>query len=163
MMSDMGAAAWFIIDETEEFEFAQGVTSKGDVYNGLITLCNNEMSMLISGAIIGQDTVNGNRSKDESAQEMLRKLVLQDMVTCQDYWNKIVIPALKKMGFITGDVKFYYSIPEDLTDLWSRVKDSLPHFDVDPEWIKTKFGIEITGKKEAKATNLSFLPDSLFL
>lgn len=163
MMSDMGAAAWFIIDETEEFEFAQGVTSNGDVYNGLISLCNNEMSMLISGAIIGQDTKNGTRSKDEAAQEMLKKLVLQDMVTCQDYWNRIVIPALKKIGYINGDVKFHYSIPEDLSDLWKRVVDTLPHFDIDPEWMKTKFGIEIIGKKEAKSTNLSFLPDSLFL
>lgn len=161
MMSDMGAASWFIIDETEEFEFAEGVTTSGDVYSKLINLCNNEMSMLVSGAIIGQDTVNGNRSKDESAQEVLWELVIQDMYTVEDHWNRTVLPALKKIGFITGDVKFKYSIPEDLKELWLRVVATLPHFEVDPEWMKTKFGIEITGKKENKAT-LQF-GENLFL
>jgi len=31
MMKDMGSAAWFIIDGSEEFEFAQGVSTNGDV------------------------------------------------------------------------------------------------------------------------------------
>lgn len=56
MLRDMGSAAYFIIDTTEEFEFANGVSTSGDVYNNLIALCNSEMSMLISGAQIGQDT-----------------------------------------------------------------------------------------------------------
>src|SRR5690606_37976732 len=38
MMRDMGAAAWFIIDSTEEFQFAQGVQTNGDVYKNLIQL-----------------------------------------------------------------------------------------------------------------------------
>jgi phage gp29-like protein len=38
MMRDIGAAAWFIIDTTEEFEFAQGVSTKGEVYENLIRL-----------------------------------------------------------------------------------------------------------------------------
>src|SRR5690606_25031665 len=29
MMRDMGSASWFIIDETEEFEFAKGVATNG--------------------------------------------------------------------------------------------------------------------------------------
>jgi hypothetical protein len=152
MMGDMGAAAWFVIDETEEFQFAQGVTTNGDVYRNLITLCNNEMSMLVSGAIIGQDTVNGNRSKDESAKDVLWDLVLQDVVTSQDYWNRVVLPALKKLGFIKGDVKFRYTIPEDQTEDWKRVVEALPFFDIDPEWVKKTFGIEIIGKKEAPAS-----------
>ena len=149
MMSDMGAASWYIIDETEEFQFADGVTTTGDVYSKLINLCNTENSMLISGAIIGQDTKNGSRSKDESAQDVLWELVLQDMLVAEEHWNRTVIPALKKIGFLTGDVKFRYSIPEDLKELWKRVVEALPHYEIDPEWVKTKFGIEITGKKQS--------------
>lgn len=67
MMQDMGAAAWFIIDEDESFEFANGVSTNGDVYKNLMKICDNQISLLISGAIIGQDTENGSRSKDESA------------------------------------------------------------------------------------------------
>lgn len=149
MMGDMGAAAWFVIDENEEFQFAQGVSTDGNVYKNLIQLCNNEMSMLVSGAIIAQDTVNGNRSKDESAKDVLWDLVLQDVVTCQDYWNRTVLPSLKKLGFVKGDVKLRYTIPEDLTEDWKRVVEALPFFDIDPEWVKKTFGLEILGKKEA--------------
>ncbi|MEO9256859.1 MAG: DUF935 family protein, partial [Crocinitomicaceae bacterium] len=67
MMTDMGAAAWFIIDEHETFEFANGVATNGDVYKNLIACTNNEVSMLISGAIIGQDTKNGSNSKETAS------------------------------------------------------------------------------------------------
>ena len=147
MMADMGAAAWMIIDNEETLEFADGIQTTGDVYKNLINLCNNEMSMLISGAIIAQDTVNGNRSKDESAQGVLWEKVMEDMVMVQDQWNRFVIPALRKLGIISGDVKFKFDIPEDLKELWSRVVQALPHYDIDPAWVKEKFGIEVTGKK----------------
>lgn len=162
MMADMGAAAWFIIDQHEEMEWAQGVSTNGDVYNGLISLCNNEMSMLVSGAIIAQDTKNGNRSKDESAQKVLMARVLQDSITAQDYWNSVVLPALRKIGFIKGDVTFEYEIPEDLVELWKRVVDTLPYFEIDQEWITNKFRIQITGKREQPAAKLS-LAESFFL
>ncbi|MDK7376159.1 DUF935 family protein, partial [Weeksella virosa] len=60
MMQQMGAAAWFIIDSTEEFQWAQGVQTNGDVYNNLIRLCTNEISIALSGAVLGQDTQNGS-------------------------------------------------------------------------------------------------------
>ncbi|WP_107039956.1 phage portal protein family protein [Brumimicrobium mesophilum] len=148
MMTDMGAAAWFIIDEHEEFEFADGVSSSGDVYNELIKLCNNEMSMLISGAIIAQDTVNGNRSKDESAQDVLWEKVMEDIVIAQDYWNKTILPALKRIGFITGDVKLRYDIPENLDELWKKVIAVMQYAEVDLEWVEEKFDIKIIGKRE---------------
>lgn len=148
MMSDMGAAAWFIIDEHEEFQFADGINTKGDVYKELINLCNNEMSMLISGAIIGQDTVNGNRSKDESAQEVLWEKVMEDVVASQDYWNKIIIPALKRLGFLKGDIKLRHDIPEDLDELWKKVIAVMQYAEVDLEWVEEKFDIKIIGKRE---------------
>lgn len=149
MMRDMGAAAWFIIDETEEFNFAQGVSTNGDVYNGLIRLCNNENSMLISGAIIGQDTVNGNYSKEESSQKMLDALALTDVVLVEENWNNIVLPALRKLGVITGDVTFAFEIPEDLEALWGKVKEAMNNYEFDVDWLNEKFNLKITGVKQA--------------
>ncbi len=147
MMENFGAAAWMIIDEHEEFHFASGVSTNGDVYRNLIQLCNNEISMLISGAIIGQDTVNGSRAKDESAKDMLRILVQNDLRLIERYWNTTVIPALKYLGYLTGDVVATYTEDEDLTRLWDMTVQALPYFEVDPEWLRTKFGIQITGKR----------------
>ena len=150
MMQDMGAAAWFIIDSTEEFAFANGVQTNGDVYGNLLKYCDNQNSLLISGAIIGQDTEHGSRSKDESGQKMLSKLVLADMALVEMYMNAKVMPALARIGIVPADYVFKWEISEDLQTLWTRVKEALPYFDIDPEWMKEKFGIAILGKRENK-------------
>ena len=147
MMRDMGAAAWFIIDETESFEFAKGADTNGDVYNNLIRLCNNEMSLLISGAVIGQDTKNGNESKETISVEMLENLVNADKRMVEGYMNTLVLPALSQIGMLKGELLFSFDPEEDVRLLWTMTKEVLPFMEVDPEWIKTKFGIEVTGTK----------------
>lgn len=148
MMMDTGAAAWFIIDESEKMEWGEGVATNGDVFKSLINAENNEISMLISGAIIGQDTVNGNRSKDESAREVLEELVASDLKRIEMLMNATVIPALIKIGFLKSDVVFEFDATEDLDTLWTRTKDTFTDFEVDPEFIRTKFGVQILGAKK---------------
>ncbi|MFK7061413.1 DUF935 family protein [Flavobacterium oreochromis] len=145
MMRDMGAAAWFIIDESEKFEFAQTTATNGDVYNNLITLCNNENSLLISGAIIGQDTKNGSRSKDESSQDMLQTLVESDLSLLEQHWNSTIIPALINIGVLSKPLVFSYPKAKNLDVLWQRTKDAFQKYDVNPEWIKDTFGIDVVG------------------
>lgn len=147
MMKDMGAAAWFIIDETESFEWAKGTDTNGDVYANLIKLCSNEISLLINGAVIGQDTKHGNESKEESSQNMLWGLVQSDMAMIEGYWNNTIIPALVKIGILKGDVYFEFSQAEDTAQLWTMTKEALPFYNVDPKWVKDKFGIEITSER----------------
>lgn len=153
MMQDMGSAAWFIIDTTEEFEWAKGVNTNGDVYHNLIGLCDNQNSLLISGAIIGQDTKYGSNNKDQSAQKMLEKLVLADMALVEMYMNSKVMPALARIGIVPADYEFKWEISEDLQELWTRVVQALPYFEIDPNWIKDKFGIEVLGKRENNILN----------
>lgn len=147
MMQDMGAAAWFIIDETEEFEFAQGVSTNGDVYKNLMTVCRNEISLLISGAVIGQDTENGNYSKEKSAQDILWNLVQSDMALCEDYWNKLVLPALARIGLLKPGLRLEFEAAEDLDQLFKFTTGLMPFKEVDNDWLKEKFGVEITGDK----------------
>ena len=151
MMRDMGSAAWFIIDESEQFEFADGVATDGSVYDNLINRCNNEISMLISGAVIGQDTKNGNRSKEESSKELLNTKIVSDLRLLAKEWNTKVIPALQRLGILKGDVTYGYEKAEDLETLWKMTHESMQHFDVKPEWIKEKFGIEVEAKKAIEA------------
>lgn len=147
MMRDMGAAAWFIIDETEEFEWAKGVDTNGDVYKNLMTVCRDEISLLFSGAVIGQDTVNGNRSKEETSQNMLWELVKSDMAMLESYWNNIVIPALIKIGVLKGDIRFEFEPSEDIDQLFKFTTGLLPFKEIDNEWLKNKFGVEVIGDK----------------
>jgi phage gp29-like protein len=147
MMREVGAAAWFIIDNTEEFEFANGVNTNGDVYNNLIHLCNNEISMLVSGAIIGQDTKNGNESKEKISISLLDRLVDADKRMAEMYMNNIVIPSWIRIGWISVTTShFRFKAVEDTDKLWTYTKELLPHKEVDNDFIEEKFGIRVTDK-----------------
>lgn len=148
MLRDMGSAAYFIIDTAEEFEFASGVNTDGNVYYNLISLCNSEMSLLISGAQIGQDTKNGNRSKEEIAIKQLEKYVASDKRQVEDWMNSIVLPALLKMGILQDKRRFSFCSEEDPVQLWNRTAQAMRYYDIDPKWIKDKFGIAVVGKRE---------------
>lgn len=149
MMQQMGTAAWFIIDSTEEFQWAQGVQTNGDVYNNLIRLCTNEISIALNGAVLGQDTQNGSYGKEKAGQDTLKKLVMADMAMVEMYMNTRVMPALARIGVVPEDYVFQYEIAEDTEELWKMTVQALNHFTVDPEWVKDKFGIKITGERES--------------
>ncbi|KMQ70321.1 phage portal protein family protein [Chryseobacterium koreense] len=149
MMQDMGSAAWFIIDTTEEFEWAKGVNTNGDVYGNLLAFCDNQNSLLISGAIVGQDTKNGSNSKEIASQKLLSKLVLADMALVEMYMNSKVMPALARIGVVPADYVFNWEISENLAELWKRAMEAEEKgFEVDWKWLAEKFGIKITGRKE---------------
>lgn len=146
MLRDMGAAAYFIIDRTEEFQFAKGADTNGDVYNNLIALCKEAVSVLVNGAVIGQDTVNGNRSKEESSIRLFEKLVMVDRKMLAGYWNSAVIPALAQIGVVKPGSTFAWQQQEDIEKLWSMVVQLLQFKDVPNDWIEEKFGIVCTDK-----------------
>lgn len=147
MMRDLGSAAWFIIDENESFEFAENVKTNGDLYTNFIKLCDDQDCLLINGAIIGQDTKNGSRSKDESSREVLQELVNADLVDLKQEWNSKVIPALVKLGVLTGDVIFDFEESEDLDQLFEWTEKLLPYKKIEDKWFVDKFGIPVTGDR----------------
>lgn len=151
MMTDMGSAAWFIIDDSESFEFAKGVNTNGDVYKNLITLCNNEMSMGISGAVVGQDTQNGSNAKEAASISIVDDLVNSDMTLIKQYWNTTVIPGLVLLGIVPEGCTFGYAPSEDLAQLWKITTEAANFLEIDPQWVKTKFGVEVIGAKKADA------------
>ena len=106
-------------------------------------------SILISGAVLGQDTKNGSYGKEEAGQKLLNKLVLADMALVEMYMNSRVIPALVKIGIVPQDYIFEWEIDEDLDALWKKtVESSNMGFEIDPDWLKSKFKVEIIGKKK---------------
>lgn len=149
MMRDMGAAAWAVIDDNENFEWVSANNTNGDIYKSLMTYCDGQLSLLICGAIIGQDTQNGSRSKDESAQNVLQDLVDADLSFIEQCWNDIVIPALQNLGVLSGECIYKYPKAEDLEMLWKIVQGAMSSLDVDIDWFNETFGVKFTAKKAA--------------
>ncbi len=162
MMKEWGAAAWFIIDETESIDFANAVNTKGEVYDGLMKRADEEMSLLISSAIIGQDTKNGSYGKEKSNQDILDDIVEADKIRITQYMNDKVLTAFANIGIIPPNLTFQYEQAENTSELWTRTKEILPYKNVDDEWIKNKFGIQVTGDRTNSQTNqLSLSNDDL--
>lgn len=156
MMADMGSAAYFIIDDSESFEFAKGVSTNGDVYKNLLQFCNNEISMGISGTVVGQDTKNGSNGKEKTSIGILDDLVDSDLSLIEQCWRDTVIPALQALGILPPGVMYKYDATEDLEVLWKMVVEAAAFLEVDPKWVETKFGIKVIGtKKNDPATKLS--------
>ncbi|MCK0206208.1 phage portal protein family protein [Ornithobacterium rhinotracheale] len=157
MMMDMGAAAWFIIDDTEKFEFANtGMPASGEVYNGLIKLCRDNISLLISGAIIGQDTKYGSKGREESSQDILQELINADQTMVEFYMNDKVLPALARIGYLEDGLSFVFDQVDDLAELFDRTIKLMPYKNIPDDWIKDKFGVEVAGERIAPAgQNLS--------
>lgn len=121
----------------------------GEVYNGLIGLCQNNISLLFSGAIIGQDTKFGSKGKEQSSQDMLWDLVTADQTAIEQQMNDKVLPALYSIGILPEDgLSLVYDQVEDISELWTRTKELLPFKEIDNEWIKNKFGVEVIGNRE---------------
>ena len=155
MMKDLGAAAWYVIDTNENFDWANPVLTKGEVYEGLIKQCNNEMTLAVSGAIIGQDTLHGSNNKDQSAQEMLGTLVDADMRNLEQCWNNTILPALAKIGFLSPGLILDFEQAEDIQQLFTFTQGLLPFKEIDNDWLEEKFGVKVTGDKAPAGTMFS--------
>lgn len=64
--------------------------------------------------------------------------------------NSTVLPALCRLGFLSEGLRFSFNCEEDCDQLWERTAQAMQYYDVDPDWLRTKFGIEVTGKRDAK-------------
>ena len=139
MMREIGSAAYFIIDTTEDFEFAQGVATNGDVYKNLISTCDQQLSLLNLAAVLGQDTENGNRSKEESSTKLMEAVVKADKRLIESSFNRKILPALAAIGFLKPGLRLEITKEVDLEKLWKMTYEASQNYDVDPEWIRDTF------------------------
>ena len=147
MMREIGAAAYFIIDTEEEFEFAQASNTNGDVYKNFIATCDEQISLLNLAAVLGQDTINGNRSKEEASTDLMEIIVEADKRKIAYYINKTAIPAMESLGIIPVGLRFKFAKATDTEKLWNMVYQASAYYEFDVEWLRQTFGMEITGRR----------------
>lgn len=147
MMQEIGSAAYFIIDTSEQFEFAQASSTNGDVYKNFIATCDEQISLLNLGAVLGQDTEHGNRSKEEASTDLMEIVVEADKRKIAYYINKVAIPAMEALGIIPTGLRFEFAKATDTEKLWKMVFQASAYYDFDVEWLKQTFGMEITGPR----------------
>lgn len=149
MLQNQGSNLNALIDTDDEIGFISANSSNGDAYQQLIRLCTNELSLLISGAVMGQDTEFGSRGKEQASADLASLIAASDRLFVEQNMNRCVLPALAAMGVVPQGLAFRFATGEDLDTLFEQTMRAAQFFDVDPEWVKKKFGIEVTGLRAA--------------
>ena len=54
-----------------------------------------------------------------------------------------------RLGVLPDGLIYKNQQEEDLETLWKQTHEAMQYYHVDAGWIKSKFGIEVTGEKEA--------------
>lgn len=147
MLSNYGSGANGVIDIDDEMIFVATNASNGEAYENLIRLCSNELSLLINGAVLGQDTRYGSNSKEETSADLNDEIVEADMSAVEVAMNTVVLPAMVALGLVPAGRRFKFQEQEDATQLFNQTMQAAQYFDIDPEWVKEKFGIEVIGPR----------------
>ena len=163
-LAKAGSIPTFLLNNDDEIGFIPTNASNGEVYQRLIQLCTNELSLLINGAVLGQDTVNGSNAKEKTASELSDNLSYADRVMVEQAFADTVLPALARHGVVPEGMRLVFTAYEDTNALFEQTMQAAQYFDVDPEWVRQKFGIEVTGVRsfgtQAQQNSLAemFLP-----
>lgn len=147
-LANIGSGASYVLDLDDEMGFASTNATNGEVYANLINLCKSEISLLICGAMVGQDTAYGSNAKEQSSQELLQDIIDADKEYVTNHINAVVLPALEALG-LPSNCTFEFIQQEDNSELFAQTIQAAAYFDIDPEWFKEKFGIEVTAAKQA--------------
>ena len=155
VLANQGSNLNALIDTDDEIGFITGNASDGSGYQNLIRLCTNEISLLISGAVLGQDTEFGSNSKEQTSAELSAQIVESDIYLVEQAMNATVLPALVLLGLVPQGLRFQFAQQEDTAQLFSQTMQAAAYFDIDPEWMRQKFGIEVTGPRQMGMGTLS--------
>lgn len=147
-LANIGSGASYVLDLDDEMGFASTNATNGEVYANLINLCKSEISLLICGAMVGQDTMYGSNAKEQSSQDLLQDIIDADKEYVTNHINGVVLPALEALG-LPQNCTFEFIQQEDNSELFNQTIQAAAYFDIDPDWFKEKFGIEVTAAKQA--------------
>lgn len=147
MVAGMGVSNYAVIGKNEEIEFVATPSSDGSVFTNLFKISSAEISKLIGGAVIGEDTQNGSRSKEQVSLELTRSTQEADKLFIEEFVNEQVLPRLLTLGYPVGDLVFRYTKDKNLDSLWEITSGLLQFKEVDNDFITQTFGIPVSDKK----------------
>lgn len=147
VLANIGSGASYVLDFDDEIGFVNSNATNGEIYEKLMHVCSNELSLLICGAIIGQDTINGSNAKEKASQDITEDLIEQDKKYISQIFNFHLIPSLISYGILPAGTTLKYPKAVDNSELFAQTMQLATHYDIDTNWITEKFGIPVLGVK----------------
>jgi hypothetical protein len=153
MLRDMGTSAYGIFDTEEEFAFMDVPTSDGSIFSNLMKSSAAEISKLINGAVLGEDSKDGSRAKEQVGLDVSEKIWKGDKSWMERIINEHWLPMLIEMGYPFTGLHFEFNREKNLQDEWKIVSGVLQHYTVEPEYIIDTFGIPVIEQKNTGQPN----------
>jgi phage gp29-like protein len=147
MMVQMGVANYAVINKDEEITFLEPSNQDGTVFSGLMKYSGAQISKLINGAVLGEDSQGGSRSKEEVGLELANGIWTGDKTWLEGVINEKILPKLIALGYPFAGLKFEFNREKNLKDEWAIVNGVCNHFEVEPEYIRDTFGIPVIKQK----------------
>ena len=155
-LKNMGTSLFSVIDSKDKIEIIEGNTNSSgqDIFDRLIDRCNSELSKLF----LGQTGTTDEKSFAGSAN--VHKQIFQsyneaDVIFIENVFTYQLIPMLighnEFSAFQNHKIKV---VPDDELSLQeSSVIDLglLNHYDIDPEFIKQKYGTEVIVREDVNS------------
>jgi|SRR5690554_847261 len=147
MLRDMGTSTYGVFGTDEEFDFMDVPSSDGSLYKNLIGLAANEISKLLNGSVIGEQSQEGSRAKEQVGMDLSQQIWNGDKTWMERIINEEWLPKMIEMGYPFANLHFEFNREKDLKAEWEIVSGVLNHFTVDPEYIQDTFGIPVIEQK----------------
>lgn len=153
MLEEMGAAGWALFPEGTTIDIKE--SSRGDAYNVYdkrIDRANSEMSKGVLGQTMTIDN-GSSHSQSETHLEVFENICAADAKLMAYIINDDLIPRMIRLGFPLSGCSFSWDDAATYTPAEQRELERmlLQYFDIDPEYFKAKYKIDIVGVKQQSA------------
>ena len=153
MLEEMGAAGWALFPEGTTIDIKE--SSRGDAYNVYdrrIDRANSEMSKGVLGQTMTIDN-GSSHSQSETHLEVFENICAADAKLIEYIINDDLIPRMISHGFPLAGRSFAWDDAATYSPAEQRELERmlLQYYDIDPEYFKAKYKIDITGVKQQSA------------
>jgi phage gp29-like protein len=153
MMLDMATSSYAILDKDEEIEFIESSKADGSpVFDKLIDKCAAKISKIINGAVTGEASQGGSRSKEEVGEKINDDVTNADLMWWELIMDQTNMPKLISYGYPFVGLEFKFVRPKDIKQLWEITNGLLTsgEYDIPDSYITETFDIPVTKKAVIK-------------
>lgn len=151
MVAGMGSSHYAVIGKDDDIVFVQTPSSDGSIFTNLFKVSSSELSKLIGGAVIGEDSQNGSRSKEEVGLKLVQSSQNSDKAMLQDFITEKVLPRLVELGYPVDGLNFEFLEEKDTMEeleIALKIASQFEIADEGIEYINQTFGVPVTKQKE---------------
>ena len=148
-MEQMGPKSWIVASEGTDIEIKE--SSRGDAYNVYdrrVDRCNSELS---KGILMQTMTIDNGSSlaQSETHLEIFEDVIEADARFIAYVINDRLLPLMARHGFPVKGCTFRWDNTDTLTpaDRREMERTLLQHYNINPEYFRQKYNIDITGPK----------------